>query len=116
MKAPVQAASLGGTANFAFGAIILAFIVYITAKGELAQYIQLFFYATPQVPVTGAAQSQTIPSPIPGNPGLATGPGGLLNFGQSPFGIGGPSWFQNLLGGSTPATPPPTTTPPTTGH
>jgi hypothetical protein len=44
-----------GTANFAFGAIVFAFIVYITAKGELATYIKMFFYAAPQVPLTGAA-------------------------------------------------------------
>lgn len=80
----VQAAS-SGTANFAFGAIMLAFLIYITAKGELGTYLKLFFYAAPAVPtasgsaappatggVAGAVNSAL--TAIPGNPGLSSNP------------------------------------------
>lgn len=72
----------GGTANFTVAAIILAFIIYITAKGELQTYIQLFFYATPSVPAQPSVNPTVLPNisstpgyvipPTTGNPGLTT--------------------------------------------
>lgn len=92
-----------GTANFAFGAIVLAFIVYITVKGELGTYLQLFLYTPPASagaatsPATAAAGSNFgLPNianglfpglfaPTPGaattviTPGLQTVPGGAAH-------------------------------------
>jgi hypothetical protein len=77
--------NVAGTANFAFGAILIAFLIYITAKGELGTYIQLFFYAAPEVPAASASAAppatsgvagavNSVLSSIPGNPGLSSNP------------------------------------------
>ena len=52
-----QPQTSGGVMNFAVGAMILAFIIYITAKGELGSYMQLLFYAAPIAPTAGATSA-----------------------------------------------------------
>jgi len=80
-----------GTENFAVGAIFLAFLVYITAKGELGTYLQLFFYAPPAAPAPGATNAAASSSNTSGAtagqavPGLSLNP---FNFGSNPFGLG----------------------------
>lgn len=59
-----------GFDNFLFGAIVVAFIIYVTAKGELPTYLSLFLY-TPPGASTGPAR-QTV-GETPGTPGLAIG-------------------------------------------
>jgi len=68
------------TSNFIFGAILIAFIIYITAKGELGSYLQMFLYQPPapqkaqaQTPATGGSPA----TPSTG-PGLFSGSGGIF--------------------------------------
>jgi hypothetical protein len=98
--------------NFAAGAIILMYIVYITAKGELGSYIQLFFYTAPGTPAgkptsdpAAATQSN---APVIGqggtlfqNPG-GTAPGGSGAASQPGF-LGGIGSAINKLFGINPA-------------
>jgi len=53
--------------NFAVGAIALAFIVYVTAKGELGTWIQLLFYTPPAQQPANVANAQPSQSNVPGN-------------------------------------------------
>jgi hypothetical protein len=92
----IGAKSIGGTANFAFGAMLIAFVVYVTAKGELGSYLQLFLY-TPPAATPAASTDKVIP--IPGTPGLNL---------SNPF-AGLPGFSSNDT-----ATPAPTTTGSTT--
>jgi hypothetical protein len=52
--------------NFITGSIILMFIIYITAKGELSTYIQLFFYTPPTPPTSNPTQAQQTGAPVQG--------------------------------------------------
>lgn len=52
-----------GQSNVIFGAILIAFIVYITAKGELATYIQLLFGGGAQpAGGNGTGDNSSVPS------------------------------------------------------
>jgi hypothetical protein len=89
LKAPPAAAlkdPLAGYWNFFTGSIILMFVIYITAKGELASYIELFFYTppgggAPSKPVDtsnlpGAVDPRTgQPHGVPAKPGRGLFPG-----------------------------------------
>lgn len=46
-----------GTFNFAIACIAIAFIVYVTSKGELPKYIQFFFYTPPAAAASSATTS-----------------------------------------------------------
>lgn len=53
-----EVAEQTGIANFIFGALFIAFVIYITAKGELGTYLQMFFYSNPVSP-TPATDAST---------------------------------------------------------
>ena len=111
LAAPRRIAGVTGIAqdNIIFAAVLFAFVVWITSKGELPTYIAFFKPGASQgpTPVTVVASSTTggsgggvqspgfggtlTPSGIPGVPGLS----------QNPFagipGIGGiVQWFSGL--------------------
>jgi len=54
--------------DFMIGAIVLMFVVFITAKGELATYIQLFFYVAPTstTPTANPMQAAQTGQPVQG--------------------------------------------------
>ena len=69
--------------NFVFGALLIAFVVYITAKGELATYLQMFFYTPPS-------------TTAPAKPFPTGGAGGALgSFGTAPSFPGQPELGQS---------------------
>lgn len=76
------ASAPSGTSNFAFGAIVIAFIIYIVAKGELSTYLQFFVYqppagstvAPPAAPVAPPNSGGYLINPGIGNPGLFVNP------------------------------------------
>ena len=55
-----------GVWNFAVGAIIVAFVIFITGRGELATWVGFFLYSPPPTP----APSPRAPSPTPTPPTL----------------------------------------------
>jgi hypothetical protein len=80
----MQAQAQSGNANFAFGAIILLFIAYITAKGELGTYLGFFIYSPstnatpPAATATPVAPNTTSNSPT-STPLSPSQPGSLTN-------------------------------------
>ena len=59
----------GGFDNFIAGALFLAFVIYITAKGELPAYLQLFLYTPPG---SAAASAPAPGSAVIGAPSSAS--------------------------------------------
>ena len=65
-SAPSAAPSgAAGFDTFSAAALIVAFLVYITAKGELGSYLQLFLYT----PVSTAIGTPSSASPLGAEPG-----------------------------------------------
>jgi hypothetical protein len=93
----------GSFDNFIAGALFVAFVIYITAKGELGAYLQLLLYTPPAgsaaAPTTSAAQ-QTAQNVVNGAAAVATSPN-PFSFG---FGQGIQAAFGFLgMGSSAPA-------------
>jgi hypothetical protein len=74
--------------NFAAGAIILMYVIYITAKGELPSYIKLFFYTPPGAPPTSNPTKATqTGAPVTGQDGkVFQNPGGTATQDKGFFG------------------------------
>jgi hypothetical protein len=48
-----------GFDNYVVGAMIIAFVIFVTARGELATYLQLFFYVPPATSAAAVASAGT---------------------------------------------------------
>jgi len=70
-----------GTFGFLIGALMFAFVVYITAKGELPTYLQFFIYTPPggnAAPVAGGTVTPGL-TVTAAPPAVTTGAGGASN-------------------------------------
>lgn len=83
--------------NFVAVAIMTMFIIFITAKGELETYIQLFFYSppSPAKPAASGASSSQAPASGASAPAASDAPQGF--FGYLGSGLwNGLSWIGKL--------------------
>jgi hypothetical protein len=76
--------------GFAFGALIVAFIIFITVKGDLSKWIQLLLYIPPQSASGGSQSASSSGSPSASGTGSSAGgstaPGGTAGTIPGPFG------------------------------
>lgn len=97
-----------GFDNFVVGSLFLAFIIFITAKGELSTYLQLFLYTPPAASTTTASAGTSAPNVVQNVTGTAAAAstGSLAPIVQSGANIASGitqagSLFNSLFGSST---------------
>lgn len=69
--------------NFIFGILLVAYVVFVTIKGELGQYLALFKGAGTPAPTnqsgSGSSSGGPLSSLLSQGQGLLSGDGGILN-------------------------------------